>query len=538
MEPSLPLLSPDLVRRVAALLPPNAVALHLRLTCRALAQVLAEPCHTTITLYQPVCPEAFAARWGPPGATQRLTLRQRYHLLRLTAASGVVQNFDLLYPQPSFQPLHAGWYFSDPVLPADKASELRTSGEACLEAAAAAGRAEMCRWLLQLEPFTYAWRAVLKAALAGHTEVLAELHRSSHPDAWACGGTVEDAFYELFLWRGWELEMALKTAGQRGNEAIVSLLLQRGSPAAYQRPLLEPLVARVVAEGCSLGFLQHVLTACYGCRNGEGEAEAASGLGAMSRAWMEVLGSSRVGLEAAMQGAAASNRPDWKDRVEWVLLQEQRQLQVVPVQQQLSACVAAARCADAEARLRWLAGRGFPVASSQAACEAVAHGRTEAVVYLLDELGAELEREAGAEAMRQAACRGHLPVLQAVYERGYDMNSSAAEEAVREGHVQVVEWVLGVLPGPAWLHLTPAAFIQAVQWEDWPMLQLLLRVRCPQPRKWDLAEQVEPTKETVEWLVYHHCAYNTVSSCTLELCLAYWYAPCVVGLTPVQAVVH
>lgn len=179
-----------------------------------------------------------------------------------------------------------------------------------------------------------------------------------------------------------------------------------------------------------------------------------------------------------MRGAAASHRPDWEDRVEWLLQQEQRQLQGVSVEQQLGACVAAAGGADAAERLRWLAGRGFPVASSQAACEAVAHGRTEAVVYLVDELGVELERWAGKEAMRQAACSGHRYVLEALRERGYDVPSSAAEGAVREGHVHVAEWVLGVLPGPAWCHLTPAAFIQAVLWEEWPMLQLLLRARC------------------------------------------------------------
>ncbi len=523
MESSLLLLPPDLVRRVASLLPPNTVALDLRLTCRALALALPGPHHTTITLSQPVCPVAFASRWRPPGATRCLTLRQRYHLLRLTAASGVVQNFDLLNIHQLFTRLFEGFCYSDLVLPVEGADTHLTSGEACLAAAAEAGRVDMCRQLLQLEPFAHVTTAVLQAALAGHMEVLQVLMEhyrkwSWYSPAWACGGTVEAAFDGLCLWRGCELEVALKTAGQRGNEAIVSLLLQRGSPAAYQRPVLEPLVARVVAEGCSLGFLQHVLTACYGCRNGEGEAEAAAGqtgrVEAVSGAWREVLGSSRVGLEAAMQGAAASNRPDWKDRVKWVLLQEQRQLRGVPVQQQLGACVAAAGCPDAAARLRWLAGRGFPVASSQAACEAVAHGRTEAVVYLLDWLGVELEQEAGAEAMRQAACRGHLPVLQAVYERGYDVPSCAAEAAVREGHVQVAEWVLGVLPGPAWLHLTPAAFIQAVCWEDWPMLQLLLWVRCPRPSEWDLAEQARPTEQALEWLANRHCAYYTVSSCT------------------------
>ncbi len=534
MEPSLLLLPPDLLRRVASLLPPNTVALCLRPTCRTLAQVLAGPRHTTVTLSQPACPKAFDARWGAPGATQRLTLRQRYHLLRLTAASGVVQNFNLLHQQPSCQRLDKHFEYADLALPVEGAPEnYSRCSEACLLAAAAAGQADMCRWLLrQLGPFYHVEMAVLRAAVAGHMEALQVLMEHlrkqgwSWPglDAWTSSGSAEAALDGLLYWD--KLRMELRAAGLRGNEAYVAWLLQHRRPGPFQRRELEPLVARVVAEGCSLAFLQRVLGECYG--QGEVGAEVGAdeqqegGLLAASREWREVLVSWRVGLEGALEGAAGSPMSDWRDRVEWVLQQEQGQGQGlgVPAQQQLGACVAAARCPDAVERLRWLAGRGFLVACSQAACEAVAHGRTEAVVYLLDELGVQLEREAGDAAMLQAARSGRLSTLQALHERGYHMPGSAAKGAVWEGHVQVAEWVLGVLTGPAWLHLTPDAFVQAALWEDWPMLQLLLRVRCPRPSEGGLAWGAEPSEETLAWLAKRRCAYYTVSSCTLELHLA------------------
>ncbi len=473
----------DLLDRLACHLPPNDVALGLRLASCTLASALCQPHHTTVHLSHPVHPRAFAGRWGCPEATQRLTLRQRLTLLRLTAASGVVPNFLLLHRQRSFHRL-LKCHDYEQLGCADTATDCCTPFQLCLEAAAGAGRLQMCRLLLQ-PGFLSVWyhdiEVVAGAAVsAGHKQVvqlLLDAYKAagSTPDlsmaAWV--GSVELGMEAL---RGSSFNFlcdALRIAAKRGDETMVEWLLQQQGNSMVELLWRDGRgLAQEAAESCGLPYLHHLLVRWYHGEEGEEEGEAP----------VQQLGSRKKAFQAALRGAAGSPKPDWKGKVEWLVQQDERQLLgVLAGRCKRDACIAAARCTDAAERLRWLAQRGFAVACSEVACEAVAHGRTAAVEYLLDELGVVLEREAGTEAVAQAALEGRLPVLQALHERRYGMFSLAVEYAVHGGHVELVQWLLRVLPGPPSRHLSANAFTYAVLWEDWPMLQLLLRARCPLP---------------------------------------------------------
>ncbi len=412
----------------------------------------------------------------------------------------------------------------------------------CLEAAAAAGRVDMCRRLLQLFPDDRGNvlcdeldDAVSAASAAGHRHVVKLLVDACRavrgwagPDlcAAARAGSPELGRESLRLGSFSCLEDAIATAASQGDEAMVEWLLQQqGQPWACARGL-EWVVAYDVAEGCSLPYLQHVLTEWYIPDKEDGGSEElvaapagtvtrwqVDGGGGGSRGNRRSVGRWREGLEAAVQGAVGSPMSDWRNKLEWLLLQQQGQEGLdISADLLLGAFLVAVRRTDAAARLRWLAGRGFPVASSEVACEAVAQGRTEAVVYLVDELGVELgvelEQEWVAKDMQEAARNGHLSVLQALHQRGYELSSSMVEAAVRGGHVEVVEWVLSVLPGPAPDQLPADAFVYAVLGEDWPMLELLLLVGCPLPSERELMEAAKPSEETVAWLAERGCSYQ------------------------------
>ncbi len=543
-------LPPDLLHRIAALLPRNDIPLKLRLVNKRLASMLSQPQHHTVQLSQPVAPRDFAARWGSPKATQRLTLRQRFALLRLTAASGVVSNFLLLHKQNSFQRLCSVY---------DGDSECAgTPLHECLWAAAAAGRVDMCELLTQ--------RGFVCTISKGYREAMGVAAAAGQPDVfrlllkrtglWAHGSvwiwpdilvpSLHLGFRDLRVVHGAYSYMRVQVAAKHGFEAVMEWLLQQqGNPlvCAWDADWPEwpghlPPLAQVVAESCSLAFLQHFLLNWHheegsdvGVEGASAAAAAAaaaaaraaaaggSGAAATAAAWpaegggivvRRPLGGRREALQGALQGAAACPAADWCDKVAWLLMLEEQQLPgALDRQHKRDACVAAARREDAGRRLRWLAHRGLPVACSEVACEAVRHGRMEAVLYLLDELGAVLEREVVDWAMTGAAEGGHLPVLQAMYERGYGVPTWAAACAVQRGHVQVAEWLLGLLPGPHAQYFTSYTFVDAVREEDWPALRLLLRVGCPRPGETQLGA-VAPTVEALEWLSDRACCYPTL----------------------------
>ncbi|PNG99188.1 hypothetical protein TSOC_015038 [Tetrabaena socialis] len=132
-QPSLPYIwLPSVVQRLAELLPPNEVALTLRLVDKATAQQLCGPQHATVHLSQPVPHRDFVRRWAGPGAMRCLTRKQRLSLRCLVARSGSIANLEVL-------------------LAGDEAPDPRNGD--VLIAAAGAGQKAVVEWLSIQHPF-------------------------------------------------------------------------------------------------------------------------------------------------------------------------------------------------------------------------------------------------------------------------------------------------------------------------------------------------------------------------------------------------
>ncbi|PNG99834.1 Ankyrin repeat domain-containing protein, partial [Tetrabaena socialis] len=117
---------PELVQHFAGMLPPNEVALTLRLVNKAMAEQFRGAQHATVRLSQPVPHSDFAWRWAGAGAMHSLTLSQRQKLTCLTARSGSIANLQVLLARDDM-PFVLGFIG--------------------LEAAARAGQLDVCRWL-------------------------------------------------------------------------------------------------------------------------------------------------------------------------------------------------------------------------------------------------------------------------------------------------------------------------------------------------------------------------------------------------------
>jgi hypothetical protein len=189
-------LPPDLVLRIARAASPNDAAATLRLVDKPTRARLSD--FTTIRLSQPVPCHAFRWRWAAPGAVSGLSLKQRSRLACLTAASGQLDNVQLLFA--STNPEHpscslVGFAATPEVFEAAAAagqigvcralSDLRCQpSPAAFAAAAHGGHLELCRWL-HAQGWVPADRTALEAAArGGHTDViewlLSEVRPVSH----------------------------------------------------------------------------------------------------------------------------------------------------------------------------------------------------------------------------------------------------------------------------------------------------------------------------------------------------------------------
>ncbi|KAG2495497.1 hypothetical protein HYH03_006441 [Edaphochlamys debaryana] len=183
----------DILERIAGFLPPNDVALGLRLLCRATALQF-RGC-SSVLLSQPVQPEAFARHWSSPEAVGALTLPQRRQLLALTARSGVLVNTQLAAS-------HAG---------------CTLSGE-LLQAAAEGGDLETVLWLHAARPSPWSAAAmeavVAAAARCGHLHVV----------TWAVG-----AYPSIS-----QLGPELTATAQAGHTDVVDWLLAQAGQGSCQ----------------------------------------------------------------------------------------------------------------------------------------------------------------------------------------------------------------------------------------------------------------------------------------------------------------
>ncbi|KXZ43754.1 hypothetical protein GPECTOR_81g204 [Gonium pectorale] len=129
---------PELVERYANSLHPYDVTCTLRAVDKATAeQFRGRPQFASVRLSQPTPPQAFAARWAPPGAMRDLNLEQRKQLLRPTAVSGVVANLEVALEAVGWVP---DW---------QQLSDLLKAAAAAGRADSVRGHSELADWLLQ-----------------------------------------------------------------------------------------------------------------------------------------------------------------------------------------------------------------------------------------------------------------------------------------------------------------------------------------------------------------------------------------------------
>lgn len=182
---------PELQQRIASFLPSrNYVSCTLRLINKQTKAAF--PNAVRIRLSRPVPHHAFLSRWCQPDVLRTLPLKTRRQLLCLTAASGDVQNLDAALFALGCLPTFTDVAAAAAAAGALPALRLLASRGCCLEgssssrsgyggrsyvlaAAAAAGRRDVCAWLLEEAGVGWSRDVVLAAVQAGHTATAAWL---------------------------------------------------------------------------------------------------------------------------------------------------------------------------------------------------------------------------------------------------------------------------------------------------------------------------------------------------------------------------
>ncbi|KAG2487682.1 hypothetical protein HYH03_013682 [Edaphochlamys debaryana] len=376
----------ELFGRIASFLPPNEVP-GLRTLCKAAQAHFNRPLFRRFRLSQP-CPHwAFTARWAGPGACRSLTLRQRRHLVSLTAASGDVANLALATAS-------AGCVLTAEALQAAAAADhvgacawLLAAGcptDGALAAAARAGAARACAWLLsppdpppcappphQHHPASVPGFPPTPAAAPAPIRIPNAAPASAHaPGSLAraqCAGAGAGRV-------GWEWEAVYAAARGGHVPGLLAELLAR-RPPDHRRALDPGELVPAAAEGCGLECLQRLL------RGGEGAAAVGgvgrAAMGAEAGAGMEAALETRaqagpgMGVEGQV-GAAASEQQgapealrqagrerEWERERSWAaLLAALPPLQPAALSEWEKGCVLAAAAGsctpDYRSKLTWL----------------------------------------------------------------------------------------------------------------------------------------------------------------------------------------
>ncbi|PNH00537.1 Ankyrin repeat domain-containing protein [Tetrabaena socialis] len=365
-------LPPELLPHVLACLPPNVRACTSRLVCKAAAAALSSPQHITVRLSQPSPRGEFVRRWGGPGAMRPLTLVRRRLLLSLTAASGCLENLEWLAA-------HVGCSLTGQVF----------------DAAAAAGRLDVCRWILQQDCDGQGWALGGPEAAAGagqRATVEWLLANTTKQDG--SGHNVPASRARL-----------AHSAARGGHVGLMDWLLQRKG-LEHDGPAAAALLGEA-AKGCDLPTLQRLYHTYFA------DSQAAR-------------------LGCVLISAVGSPTPDWKAKVEWL------EGLGAAARPQYCPCTTAVSCPDALVRLTWLRGRGYPWGwqTTQAAADA---GNLDVLRYLLAE-GCPVEEST----LGTAAGSGQLAALQALHAHSgaFTWEPFVLARAARGGHLPVVAWLL------------------------------------------------------------------------------------------------
>ncbi|KAG2422934.1 hypothetical protein HXX76_015685 [Chlamydomonas incerta] len=428
---------PEVVERIASFLPPNVIALSLRLVNKATAKLFSAPQHKWIVVSQGLPIHAYtAALHADAPHTWPFTRRRQF--VCCAARSG---NLEAVEAALESTGLNAeGWLLTAaagaPLAPgralalckrlldwgcpvggrtAAAAAEVEWQRELqaqdMLSAAAGAGHADVVEWLLApVPPLGGAWtdEAVYAAAETGHV-ALARLLLASCP---------EERKHELCV-----IEL-LKAAAQ--GYGLEEFERTHGDWLGGRRERLQADFREQRPDGFTVDFdkadLEALLAAAAGsptpCWLGKLDALLWRHLGEVGAAWL----AARPGTLSRVFGAAMS-APDGISRVG--LLWEQR---------------------------GWRPGDGLEAALAAAG----ARGDTAAVRYLFEQLGASADMHfkprkvcyyEPSDALRLPAKRGHLQVLQLMAAHGVRCCDkpfrAVAVAAAAAGHLQLLRWHLG-----------------------------------------------------------------------------------------------
>ncbi|PNH03510.1 Ankyrin repeat domain-containing protein, partial [Tetrabaena socialis] len=432
---------PDTVQRFAGFLTCNEVACVLRLVNKATAAQFRGPQHTTVRLSLPVPHREFVWRWGGRDAARSLTLSQRRLLPRLTASSGSIANLTVLL----------AW------------DDLETNlEEGLINAAAAAGQLEVCRWLVLQGCACGVGGDPARAAASGGHAAVCEWFIANNP-ALAAGHRMTCH------------------AARGGHVGLLNWLLrvERG------RLPNTALLLGEVAAGCDLPTLQRLLHAYV-------DSVPEDPLSGKEK--------SRV-----LDAAAASPTVDWRGKVEC--------LEARGWPRRGHTCTGAAVLPDWRDRLEWLQQRGHRL--TPAALEAAASaGRADALQYLLAE-GVEIDEAAAKWAGRYAAKAGHVAVLQALASAlgaPFVMSLHAAGlEAAEHGQLPVLSWL--VETRGAAVALTAEVFSCAAGGSGSIELLAWLHERgCPWDASVFAAAAGSGSEEQLEWLAARGCPMGGIGA--------------------------
>ncbi len=384
------------IAHVASFLPPGEAAYNLRPVCKAIAQAVRSKELLTILIGEkklPVPSHALIQRWGRPGSSRGLTYKQRVQLLadaarggdidalvQLSRSTGCLVNEDVF--RAAARADQAGvceWLLK-------QECPLRDEGAWVLAVAAEAGNDAICE-LLHSAGLPAAHHAVSMAARAGHFDLAFWLSQTvsspaAAPEQLRRAGMPDDL--QATWWAN---------AAYVGDNLYLMRVLKGGLSAT-------PGDLPAVAHGCPLAKLQELL----------GECEDMSGLLTDDQ------------KAQVLAGAATSPKPDWQDKVTWLLRQEQYH-PVNTLDRHPARDFAA--LPDALQRLEWLAGQGFGLRDCRQLLRAAVEAGREELVGVM-----------------RITAAGVLPGPEGDGD-GDDVNSSLVTVAVRHGHLGIARELLG-----------------------------------------------------------------------------------------------